>query len=82
MKDNVAVLPIWKKDATLADRLYEMAAYARANPERFERFVLCYTERLSNGNMKVRTMQHNCDLAQQLGLFEMGKMDAYEESNP
>ena len=77
---NLSVLPIWKKGATLSDRLAEMASYARANPERFERFVMCFTERLDNGNVKIRTMDHGCDLAQQVGLYELGKAQAYEES--
>lgn len=79
--NKIAVLPIWKRDGTLAERLEETAGYVRAHPERFERFVMCFIETLPNGNLKVRTMTHGCDLAQQIGLFELGKQDAIDESH-
>jgi hypothetical protein len=79
-ENNLSVLPIWKKGASLADRLEEMACYARAKPERFEKFVMAFVETLPNGNWKIRTMEHGCDLAQQVGLFELGKAEVYKES--
>jgi hypothetical protein len=79
-ENNLAVLPVWKRDATLADRLDEMASYARAKPERFTKFVMCYVELLPNGNLKPRILLHGCDLPQALGLFELGKAQAYEDS--
>lgn len=78
--NNLSVLPIWKKGATLAERLEEMASYARANPERFEKFVMAYQETLPNGNWKIRIMDYGCDLTAQIGLFEIGKMEAYKDS--
>lgn len=78
--NKIAVLPVWKRGATLAERLEELASYARANPERFERFALCYVEALPSGNLKPRILIHGCDLPQALGLFELGKAQAYEDS--
>lgn len=80
MNNNLAVLPIWKKDGDIADRLFEMAAYARAKPEKFERFAMAYIEKLENGNLKIRTMSHNCDLPQLIGLLELGKLECYKDS--
>lgn len=79
-ENKIACLPIWKKDATLAERLDEMASYVRGKPERFSQFVMCYKEQLSNGRIKIRYMQEGCDLAQLIGLFEMGKIEAYKAS--
>jgi len=78
--NNLSVLPIWKKGASLADRLEEVACYVRANPERFSKFVMAYLEELPNGNWEVRTLEYGCDIAQQIGLFELGKDQALKES--
>ena len=77
---NISILPIWKKNATPAERLDEMISYARANPERFERFVMCYREKLPNGNCKYRTLSHGCDLDQAIGMFEIGKSETLKDS--
>lgn len=77
--NNLHVLPIWKKDASVADRFAEMASYARAQPERFDKFVMCFTEKLPNGNTKYRTMTHNCELNAMVGMFEIGKAQALAE---
>ena len=73
-------MPFWKKDATASERLFELAAYAAATPERFEQFVICYKETLPNGNAKFRNLQHGCKLSEEIGLFEIGKTEALRES--
>ena len=78
---NLSVLPLWKKDATAAERLHELALYAQANPERFSRFVICYREKLPNGNVQYRNLCFGCDLDQQIGMFEIGKVEALKDSN-
>jgi hypothetical protein len=80
MLKNLFVLPVWKKGASLADRLDEMASYVRAKPERFERFVMCYREKLPNGNYKYRTLQYGCDFDQTVGMFEIGKSETLKDS--
>lgn len=77
--DNVEYLPGWKKNGTVADRLDELAMIARKHPERFDRFVLVYVERLETGNSKYRTHAHGCNFSEAIGLFEAGKMDYYME---
>lgn len=44
MSNVVEVLPIWKKDASTPDRLYELAELARRHPEFFDKWVLVYCE--------------------------------------
>lgn len=78
--NKIAVLPIWKKDASSGERLGELASYAMANPERFEKFVICYMERLPSGNMKFRTLQHGCNLQETVGMYEIGKSEALKDS--
>ena len=80
MTATVHMLPIWKKDATAAERLSELSIYAQENPERFQRFVICYQEILPNGNYQFRTLQHNCKLPEEVGLFEIGKVESIKES--
>ena len=77
---SISVLPIWKKDATAAERLSELASYALANPERFDRFVICYRERLPSGNLKYRYLQFGCDIDQMVGMFEIGKSESLKDS--
>lgn len=73
MTASISVLPIWKKDATLAERLEEMASYIRASPERFSKFMMVYMEEKANGNLQFRTMYYGCTLTESVGLLEIGK---------
>jgi hypothetical protein len=41
---NVELLPIWKKGATTAERLHELALLAEKKPELFDKWVLVYCE--------------------------------------
>lgn len=78
--DNLATLPIWKKDATVYERLSELALLAREKPERFGAFVIVYREELPNGNWRIRTMEHGGDLASRLGLLVLGQDELMKES--
>ena len=80
--NNVDYLPIWKKGATPGERLEELALIARKHPGRFERFVICYVEMTDKeaGTLRIRTMQFGCNLAEGIGLYELGKVDAYNDS--
>ena len=80
MSDNVATLPIWKKDASAYDRLSELALLAREKPERFEAFVIVYRETMQNGNWRIRTMEFGGDLASRLGLLMLGQDELIKES--
>lgn len=81
MSENLATLPIWKKDASAYERLSELALLAREHPERFEAFVIVYRETLNSGNWKIRTMEYGGDLASRLGLLVLGQDELIRESS-
>jgi hypothetical protein len=78
--NTVVAFPNWKKDASAAERLDELAGLAREYPGRFERFVIVYKETMPGGRLKYRSLEYNCDLDQQIGMFELGKLDAYRKA--
>lgn len=41
---QVDYLPIWKKGATTAERLYELAMIAEKHPDQFQKWILVYCE--------------------------------------
>lgn len=84
---TIATLPLWKKDASAADRLEELACMAREYPERFEAFVLVWRGTQPSGNWKIRTHAYHAKqpgndlmLDQVLGLLELGKFEFHEDS--
>ena len=80
MSATVHMLPIWKANATAAERLHELAIYAEQNPERFKQFVICYKETLLNGKYMFRNLQQGCNLPEEIGMYEIGKAQAMEAS--
>ena len=80
MSDNVATLPIWKRDASAYERLSELALLAREHPQRFTTFVIVYQETLPNGNWKIKTMEYGGDLASRIGLLYLGQDALLAES--
>lgn len=80
MSDNVATLPVWKKDATAYERLSELALLAREKPERFEHFVIVYRETTEAGRWRIRTMEFGGDLASRLGLLTLGQDELIKAS--
>ena len=77
---SVDYLPVWKKGATPFERLSELAEIARKHPERFSKFVICYKEVLPSGTYIYRQLQYGCELDEQIGMFEIGKVEALKES--
>lgn len=53
---NVELLPIWKKNATNAERFRELALLAEKKPELFDKWVLVYCED-NNQRFKIRYEQ-------------------------
>ena len=86
VKDNFDYLPIWKKGASAATRLEELALIARKHPERFAQFALVYVETLQpkddkgTGRIMVRTWEHGCSIAESVGLYELGKLHYFDET--
>lgn len=78
MSGTLEVLPVWKSGPTLtaADRLHELALMAQCHPEKVERFVLV----VQGAGGRYDHYQFGCDLMQEMGLFEIGKDIAHEES--
>ena len=77
---NLAIMPFFKKNATASERLSELSTLAETEPQKFDKFVICYKETLPNGSYKYRIIQHNCKLDEEIGMFEIGKNEAMEES--
>lgn len=76
---SISTLLIWKKDATAYERLSELALLAQEKPEMFERFAIVYQEKCANGNWKMRYMDFGTSTVfETLGLFEAGKIRAYQ----
>lgn len=85
MKDNLHVLPSWKRGATASERLEEIALYARVHPEKFQRFAVVSQEVLPSGNWKlgVITFQEGGDgltFLEKLGMFSSASHKAWEDS--
>ena len=79
--ENLATLPIWKKDATAYERISELALLAREHPERFWQFVIVYREETPAGRWRIRTMEYGGDLASRLGLLVLGQDELLKESS-
>ena len=79
--DNVEYLPIWKANSTPSEWFEELSIMAKRHPERFEKVVVGTLETTKSGNWNIRHYWHGGNLAEAIGLFEMAKMRAYEESS-
>ncbi len=60
MSNNIIGLPLWKKGATAAERLDELAQLAREQPELFGHLLVIFVE-TKNGRMEVRTVSRGKD---------------------
>ena len=80
MTATIDYLPIWKRDATPADRFDELCAIARKHPERFNRIVVVYEEVLPNKNSVVRQISANCSTTETLGMLELGKVQLLQDT--
>lgn len=72
-------MPRWKNGPSLtaADRLHELALQAQVHPHKFKAFVLC---RMGEGHRYERHNFGTETLAEQMGLYEMGKFLCWKES--
>jgi hypothetical protein len=53
---SIDYLPVWKKGASIHERLYELAEIARKYPERFNKWLIAYEETKANGNTLTRRL--------------------------
>ncbi len=80
MSASVHTLPVWKRGATPAEWLQELAAMALANPERFGRIVVVYEEMHAEGYaVKLRDLSyghpHNSGI---IATLEQAKLRTYD----
>ena len=85
MTATVKSLPIWKRGASAAERLDELAQMAREHPERFEKFILVYHETLADKKVKVRVISFSAAFAgselsavETMGLLSLGQHQEFE----
>lgn len=77
---TIDYLPIWKKNATAAERFDELAMIARKHPERFNKIAVVYEEILPNGNTKSRSTSTNCSTTELVGILTIAIKDIIDES--
>lgn len=87
---SIATLPVWKKGASPADRLEELASLAREFPERFEQFVIVFEEKRAQPRrwitrthrFDIKGPDQDMDVVSAIGLLELGKDNLIKASEP
>jgi hypothetical protein len=78
---NVVILPVWKKGASVEEWFYDLAMLARTHPERFQRVVLIYEEKLpDDGSTRCDYYSHGLTTTEMMGLIEIGKFRVWNEA--
>jgi hypothetical protein len=81
MTATIDYLPIWKKDAPVHERLYELAEIARKHPERFAKWVLVYCESTEK-NFTTRHMTGNeTRTVDALGVLQAGIQQIWNDTH-
>jgi hypothetical protein len=84
MTSSVSFLPVWKANATPAERLYELAQVAEKHPEDFQKFVIVYVEDRKTSKSHVTYTRFHCfntSTFEALGILENGKLKLFEDTN-
>lgn len=77
---NVEYLPIWKKGATAAERLRELAFIADKHPDWFDKWVIVYCED-NTQRLKVHWMSgEQTRTSDCLAVLSAGSMTIFEET--
>ena len=77
---KVVAFPNFKKNATTAERLYEMAQVAELHPDQFNKWVLVYVED-NDKRCKVRYMNGpNTRTSDCFGVLALGQQHIWEDS--
>lgn len=72
MSATIDYLPVWKRGATPEERFLELAAIAKAHPERFAKMLTVWVEYLDDGeHFKVQYLSDNLETLELLGLLTM-----------
>ena len=78
---NIDYLPVWKANATPAERLRELAFIAEKHPEWFENFVMAYNETRPDGQTKTRYHCYNLRTTEAIGMMEIAKIRLHEDTS-
>lgn len=71
--DNIRMLPVWKKGASAADFLKEVAFMAERHPERYSKVVVIFESDLTDKTTDTGYWCHNVSTTELMGLIEFGK---------
>ena len=74
---KIAAIPVWKKNATAAERLQEVAMMALEKPERFVRVVILYEEITDDGIISRQAFSEGITTNEALGVIDAAKLDMY-----
>jgi hypothetical protein len=80
VSNNVEYLPIWKNNATAAERFDELAMIARKHPERFAKMVVVYIE-VKEESTCTRQISAGCTTHEQIGVLAAAQFDLISDSN-
>jgi len=76
--ENVALLPIWKKNASAGERLRELAQLADKHPVWFEKWVLVYCEDNEERFVTRTCSGESTRTSDKIAVLEAGKLDIWE----
>lgn len=81
MTATVDYLPIWKKNATTSERLYELAQIAAKHPDQFDKWILVYCED-NDQRFKVRSVSGEATrTSDSLAVLQAGILDLWEKTS-
>lgn len=77
---TIDFLPIWKKNAPVHERLYELAEIARKYPDRFAKWVIVYCED-NDQRFKVRYMSgESTRTSDCFGVLQAGLLHIWDDT--
>lgn len=80
MSASITTLPIWKKDTTACERLYELAELAREKPELFQKWVIVYCED-NDKTFKTRSVSgEGTRTSDSLAVLQAGILDLWDRT--
>lgn len=81
MSKPLSYLPVWKANATPAERLQELVLMAEKHPEWFQKFVIGYVEIDKEGDHKFGYHVYGMRTTEAIGVFEMAKNKLIEATS-
>lgn len=81
MTSPISYLPVWKANATPAERLRELAYMAEKHPGDFAKFVIAYTETLPDERTKTRCHCYGLNTIEAIGTMEIAKFVLHEKTS-